>query len=100
MPDRALHPAKKFLIGDLLGSRVIDTDGRILGHVADIQVSSRPPYEVQGLLYGGRGWMHRLHLRVSLPDEASGRRKADFIPWQAVKRLEPGVVYLKEDWQA
>lgn len=75
---------------------MVDAGGQLLGHVADIQICPQPPYEVQGLLYGGLGWKHRLHLPVSFPDEASRRRSADFVPWDAVARLEPGTVYLKE----
>lgn len=86
---------KKFLVGSLLGCKVIDAQGHVLGHVADIQINRQAPYEVQGLLYGERGWIHRLHLPASFPDEASGRHKADFVSWEAVARLEPGKVFLK-----
>lgn len=96
MPEISSAFTKKFLLGDLLESRVVDTDGHVLGHVADIQVSRHPPYEVQGLFYGRRGWWHRLHLPTSFPDEASGRRNAAFASWETIDRLEPGIVFLKQ----
>jgi sporulation protein YlmC with PRC-barrel domain len=95
MPDRPRIPMKMMLAGELLGSRVVDTREKIVGHVADLQISPQPPYEVQGLFYGTRGWMHRFHV----PDEASRRHSACFVPWDAIARLEPGMVLLKADWQ-
>lgn len=91
------HSARKMLVGSLLGSKIIAANGHILGHVADIQVSSHLPYEVQGLFYGERGWLHRLHIPTNFPDEASGRRVACYISWRCVERLEPGYVFLKPE---
>lgn len=95
MPDRSHVSMKTVLAGELLGSRLVDARGRIVEHVADLQINPQPPYEVQGLFYGTRGWMHRFHV----PDEASGRRNACFVPWDAIARLEPGLVFLKANWQ-
>ena len=97
MPEISPARARKMLVGNLLGSKIIDADGRVLGHVADIQVSPQPPYEVQGLFYGERGWLHRFHVPANFPDEASGRRAACYVSWHFVERLEPGRVFLKPE---
>lgn len=97
MPEASSIHARKMLVGNLLGSKIINAQGHTLGHVADLQVSQHPPYEVQGLFYGERGWLHRLHIPADFPDEASGRRQACYISWHAVARLEPGHVYLKPE---
>lgn len=95
MPDQTSLAARKWRVGDLLGSAIVDAHGHVLGHVADIQISRQSPYEVQGLLYGERGWSHRLHLPLPSPRRGS-RPAAGFVPWSAVARLETGRVYLKE----
>ncbi|HVU65911.1 MAG TPA: hypothetical protein VHD63_02220 [Ktedonobacteraceae bacterium] len=94
MAGQTSPAARKWRVGDLLGSAIVDVHGHVLGHVADIQISRQPPYEVQGLLYGERGWSHRLHLSLPSPRGRS-RPTAGFIPWSAVARLETGRVHLK-----
>jgi hypothetical protein len=96
MSDRSSPGARKWRVGDVLGSAIVDAQGHILGHVADLQISRQPPYEVQGLLYGERGWSHRLHLPLPSPRTGKGHPATGFIPWSAVARLETGRVYLKE----
>lgn len=97
MPDAPSSETRKWRVGDLLGSAIIDARGQVLGHVADIQISRRVPYEVQGLLYGERGWSHRFHLPISFSFSGKGRYATGFVSWDAVARWETGRVYLKEN---
>jgi sporulation protein YlmC with PRC-barrel domain len=87
----------KFFISDLLGSQIVTSEGKVLGHVRDILVSSGPEYTVTALMYGRGGLFHRLHLHLLNPFRKGtpSRAKPDTVPWDAVVSFEGSVVKLR-----
>jgi hypothetical protein len=76
-------------MADIVGSRVLDAEGKSRGHVIDLEVSSA--MKVQSIAVGTRAWMHRLHLHhVFAPHDS------DEIAWSQVESFERGVVRLKK----
>ncbi len=84
-----------FFISDLLGSRIVTSEGRVLGHVRDIELSSGPVYKVTKLMYGRSGFFHRLHLLNPFRKGPPSRAKPETVPWDAVVSFEGSVVKLK-----
>ena len=69
-------------IADLVGSRIVDSDDRIIGRVVDLVVTDGPPYRLTAILSGGWEWLDRLevvrvlarHLRATrTPTTSPGR---------------------------
>lgn len=85
-----------FTLGRLLNHEVVEADGTHLGHVADIQISERPPYRVIALLCGRRGLLHRLHVLNLFTERHTHTRKPDRIPWEQVERIEKRKIVLKK----
>src|SRR5437762_9049462 len=93
--ERALmnHPSH-LMIGDLLGSRLITSEGKCIGRVADIELSQGPEYRVLSLIYGRRGLLYRLH--VLNPFRQLGpERPPDKVAWEAVERIDGPVITLR-----
>ncbi len=89
----------KFLISDLLGARIVTADGKTLGHVRDIQLSTGPEYKVTALMYGRGGLFHRLHLLNPLRRGKPSIAKPDTVSWDAVASFERPVVKLKSSFE-
>jgi sporulation protein YlmC with PRC-barrel domain len=97
MQDRTSKKQRqsKLYMGDLLDSKIVTAEGKKLGHVADVQLTPGPEYRVTALLFGEGGWLHRLHVLNPFIDIKSRQKKADSLPWDAVDRIEHGIVTLK-----
>jgi sporulation protein YlmC with PRC-barrel domain len=87
--------SSKFLLSDLFGARIVTAEGKTLGHVRDIQLSSGPQYKVTALMYGRGGFFHRLHLLNPFRRGKPSISKPDSVPWSAVASFERPVVKLK-----
>ncbi|MDQ6661265.1 MAG: PRC-barrel domain-containing protein [Chloroflexota bacterium] len=81
-------------MGDLLACKIVTAEGKRLGHIADVELTPGPEYRVTKLLYGQRGWLHRLHVLNPFVDKKS-HHKPDSVPWDAVDRIEGSTVILK-----
>ena len=79
-------------LGELLGTRVRDEDGRRLGHVHDVRAELRDDREVvTGLVVGRHGALERLGLGA--PRAWPRPRSRDVVPWRDVVRVtRAGVV--------
>lgn len=86
-------------ISDLLGSIIVTSEGKMLGHVRDIQLSSGPEYKVTALMYGSGGLFHRLHLLNPFRKGKPSLAKPDTVPWNAVASFERPVVKLKPGFE-
>ena len=95
--ERALMQAKqsKLYIGNILGKKIVTAEGKTIGHVADIQLSPAPEYAVVALIFGRRGWLFRLHVLNPFASLEKRNRKPKTVPWDAVDRIEGGIVILK-----
>ena len=89
----------KFLISDLLGARIVTAEGKTLGHVRDIQLTSGPDYKVTALMYGRGGLFHRLHLLNPFRHGKPSISKPDTVPWDAVASFERPVIKLKPGFE-
>ncbi len=96
MAPRVARPLAASTIGRLLGRSIVEADGTRLGHVADIQLSERPPYRVTALLCGRRGLLHRLHVLNLFTERHTHPHKPDRIPWEQIERIEERRIVLKK----
>ena len=87
--------ASKLFLGDLLGCKIVTTEGKVLGHVLDVQLTSGPEYKVTALMFGRGGLFHRLHVLNSFRRERAKPARPDTVPWEAVASFERPVVKLK-----
>ena len=85
----------KLYIGNILGTKIVTAEGKMIGHVADIQLSPGPDYTVVALIFGRRGWLFRLHILNPFSSVEKRPRKPKTVPWDAVDRIEGGSVILK-----
>jgi sporulation protein YlmC with PRC-barrel domain len=87
--------AKTLLIGDLLGSKIVTSEGKKIGHVVDIQITLGQEHKVTALVYGRHGWLFRWHVLRPFAEQFGLRFEPDTIPWDAVNRFERLTVTLK-----
>ena len=85
----------KLYIGNILGKKIVTAEGKIIGHVADIQLFPGPEYSVEALFFGRRGWLFRLHVLHPFASVEKRPRKPETVPWDAIDRIEGGNVILK-----
>lgn len=85
-------------LGDLLGCEIVTAEGKVLGHVADIQLSQGPVYSVIALLYGEQGWLYRWHV-LNPFKRGVQRPEPKKIPWSAVASFQQPVVRLKAGYE-
>ena len=83
----------RLLVADLVGSTVVDADGRRLGRVVDVAATATPPHRLLELEIGVSAWLDRLNVtalgkRGRFP---SARRR---IPWSQVERIEGFTIHL------
>ncbi|HEX4207769.1 MAG TPA: PRC-barrel domain-containing protein [Ktedonobacteraceae bacterium] len=94
------HASSTFFIGDLLGSRIITAEGKVLGRVADIQLTSGPDYKIIALMYGQEGRFHRLHILTSFHVSGHQQLRSNTVPWAAVESFTHSIVKLKAGYEA
>ena len=82
----------------LLGRKIVTAEGKRVGHVADVVLTPDAPHKVTGLLYGERGWEHRLHILNPFRKVDHAQAKSDIIPWDAVERIERSTIVLKASY--
>ncbi len=86
-------------ISDLLGCRIVTAEGKVIGHVADVQLTPGPEFRVTALLFGRRSWLYRLHVLNPLAERASAPAELDRVAWEAVAHIKHGTIKLKEGYQ-
>ena len=91
------QPASPFSLSDLLGSKIVTAEGKTLGHVLDIQLTSGPDYRVEALLYGQSGLLHRFHVLNPFQPRRKPSSPPAGIPWGAVEALDHRYIRLKAD---
>jgi sporulation protein YlmC with PRC-barrel domain len=80
---------------DLIGSKIVTADGKSIGRVVDIQVSTGPEHEVSALIFGKYAWLYRLHVLRPFARTFGFQHQPCIVPWSAVDRFERFVVTLK-----
>jgi sporulation protein YlmC with PRC-barrel domain len=82
-------------ISKLLGLPIFTTEGKKIGHVADIVLTHEAPHKIVGLLYGEGGWQYRLHLLNPFAKVDHSPTQPGMIPWDKVERIERAKVLLR-----
>ena len=91
--------SSKLFIGDLLDCIIVTSEGKVLGHVADIQLTPGPEYKVIALIFGRRGWLYRLHVLNPFTPAQRRPSKPDAVPWDAVESFNRPIVKLKPGYE-
>jgi sporulation protein YlmC with PRC-barrel domain len=88
-------------IEDLVGGRVVDAEGRTLGHVVDVLVTGLPRPEVVALALGAGAWLARLEVDSPLLRLLRRSRRVKVVPWRHVDAVEDRrMIKLKPGWEA
>ena len=90
---------KKILLTDLLSSKIVTAEGKVIGHVANIQISRQPEYKVEALHFGWSGWLHRLYMLNPFGQKPNRPPTPKAIPWEAVASFDCSTIRLKPDFQ-
>ena len=88
-------PARKVRVADLVGSRIVDSDGRVIGFVVDLAATDGPPYRLTGILSGGWEWLDRLEVLRLFRHHLRGHHHAHRIPWDEVDTFDGSTIRLK-----
>lgn len=92
--------ARTLSIEELMGRKTRTADGRTLGRVFELRLSSGPDFGVEALLLGGAGLGYRFDLsRPVFKHLGLGRKQRQIIPWSAVASFDGKELTLREDWQ-
>lgn len=90
-----MQHTQTILIADLLGSRIVTSEGKKIGHVVDIQITSGREHVATALVFGQHGWLYRWHVLHPFARKFGLGFEPDTIPWDAVERFERFTVTLK-----
>ncbi|HEY7413699.1 MAG TPA: PRC-barrel domain-containing protein [Ktedonobacteraceae bacterium] len=88
----------KLIIGQLLGSRIVTAEGKVIGHIADLQLSDDPPYDIIAIYFGKGGWLHRWHVLYPFAQLFGWRSVAHRIHWEAVASIKHSQIVLRAGW--
>ena len=73
----------------LIGARVVDSSGKGLGHVIDMEVDPLRDFRVTALELGRHGWIDRLRAVRPLAHDRLGKPPR-LVAWSDVDRFEDG----------
>jgi hypothetical protein len=90
--------ARTLLVEDLMGKEVQTADGRTLGRVFELRLSSGPDFGVEALLLGREGLAYRFDLSRAAFAHLGLGRKPRVIPWSAVASFDGRTLTLREGW--
>lgn len=78
----------------LIGAKVVDVNGKSLGHVIDMEVDPEREFRISAIELGRVGWLDRLRaVRPLAHDRLS--RPPRIIAWADLERWEDGKFYCK-----
>jgi sporulation protein YlmC with PRC-barrel domain len=86
---------KTLFMDDIVGSPILDANGKKLGRVVEIKITPTPPYRVTALLFGAKGWLRRLAVIAPFDQLFGEPAKPSTIEWEAVESFENSRVKLK-----
>jgi sporulation protein YlmC with PRC-barrel domain len=85
---------KTLRISNLLSCKIITADGKVVGRVADVQLTPAPEYRITALLFGPRAWLLRLHMLNPFASRPSAKAP-NRVLWETIDRIEPPTITLK-----
>lgn len=84
---------------DIIGSPILDANGKKLGRVVEIKITPQPPYRVTALLFGTSGWLRRLAVLAPFDKLFGEPTKPSEIEWEAIESFENYKVKLKPGYK-
>ncbi|MGZ3639429.1 MAG: PRC-barrel domain-containing protein [Ktedonobacterales bacterium] len=93
--DRRQHTPPRITVEDLVGSNIVTADGKRVGRIVEIRVSSGPDYRVVELEFGRYGWLDRLNMLRLIHGKYRPIVESERISWDAVASFERFTVTLK-----
>jgi sporulation protein YlmC with PRC-barrel domain len=84
---------------ELLDKKIVDADGKRVGHVFDIQLSRDGENRVIALMYGQKSLLFRLHVYQQAVIAFRLEQQPKVIPWEAVENVDRAAVRLKRGYQ-
>ena len=85
----------KLWLSDLLGCKIVTNEGKVIGYVRDIELTTDPRYQVKALLFGWGGITNHFHIAQPFRKQQKKTAKPDAIPWEEVASLKDRTIYLK-----
>ena len=84
---------------ELLFKKIITANGKMLGHVFDIQLSRDGEHRVTALMYGQKSLLFRLHMYEPLARAFRFNQKPKTIPWEVVENVDHAAIHLKSGYK-
>jgi sporulation protein YlmC with PRC-barrel domain len=84
---------------ELLDKKIMSADGKVVGHVFDIQLSRDGENRVTALMYGKQSLLFRLHVYKPAAIAFRLEQQPQVIPWEAVEHVDHAAVRLKAGYQ-
>jgi sporulation protein YlmC with PRC-barrel domain len=94
MPGRARDPSPILVARDVIGTRVVDSDGNDLGRVVDLDIDVAAGFVVTALEIGHPQLIARLQLLRPLSQARTGHRPRT-VAWRDVDRMDDGRIILR-----
>lgn len=84
---------------NLLDKKIVTADGKVIGHIFDIQLSRDGQFRVTALMYGQQSLLYRLHVYEPVARAFHLKQQPKTIPWEAVERFDHTSVHLKQGFE-
>ena len=84
---------------ELLFKKIITANGKLLGHVFDIQLSRDGEHRVTALMYGKNSLLFRLHTYEPFARVFRFNQKPKTIPWEVVQNVDHAAIHLKSGYE-
>src|SRR5947199_10747411 len=84
---------------ELLYKKIITADGKMIGHVFDIQLSRDGEHRVTALMYGTNSLLFRLHTYEPLARVFRLNQKHKTIRWEVVENIDHTAINLKPAYE-
>ena len=84
---------------NLLNKKIVTADGKVIGHVFDIQLSRDGQYRVTALMYGQKSLLYRLHVYKQVASALHLKQEPKTIPWESVEQFDYAAVRLKPGFE-
>ena|SRR5215469_9172443 len=84
---------------ELLYKRILTADGKMIGHVFDIQISRDGAFRITALMYGEKSLLFRLHTYELFARVFRFKQKPKTISWENVEKIDHKAIHLKPGYE-
>jgi hypothetical protein len=89
------HRQTTFFITDLLGCKIVTTEGKNIGRVVDMHLSPGPDFQITDLVYSHSAFLYKLHILRTLATRFGMHIEQGTIPWAAVDQYERAILTVR-----